>query len=77
MPFVLVPSDFAGEFDERFPTVAAYVHANFVSMSRVPVGDGVHMEIYLNRELPYFSRDPETGFPCYFQDRPASAHGRQ
>jgi hypothetical protein len=68
VPFVLVPSDFAGEFDERFPTVAAYVRAHFVPMSRVPVDDDVQMQIYLNRDLPYFSRDPDTGFPCYFQN---------
>ena len=46
-------------------------------MSQVPVGDGVHMEIYLNRDLSYFSRDPDTGFPCYFRNGPTPVDGRR
>ena len=65
VPFVIVPSDYLDEFNDRFPLVAGYVHAGYVPLTDVPIDDEQTIHILVSRDMPAAARDPETGWPCF------------
>jgi hypothetical protein len=65
VPFVLIPSDELGEFDNTFPLVAPYVHAHYVPLIDVPVNEDQTIHILVNRDVPVAGTDAETGWPCF------------
>jgi hypothetical protein len=71
VPFMILPSDVAAEFDQRFPLVAGYVHARYTPLTDVAIDDEQTIHILVSRDMPAAARDPETGWPC-FRPQPIS-----
>ena len=59
VPFVLIPSDELGVFDNAFSLVAPYVHAHYVALTDIPVNDDQTIHILVNRDLPVAGTDAE------------------
>ena len=68
---MILPSDVAGEFDQRFPLVAGYVHDRYAPLTDIVVDDDQTIHILVRRDMPAAARDPETGWPC-FRPQPIS-----
>jgi hypothetical protein len=64
VPFVILPSDYTAEFDERFSLVAPYVRARYRPLTDVQVDDYLTVRILVDGELGWPGRDAETGWPC-------------
>lgn len=65
VPFALLPSEDAADFDSRFPLVAPYVHAHYAALTDVPVDEDQTIHLLVSRDLPVIRRDAETGWPCF------------
>ena len=65
VPFMLLPSDVAGEFDRQFPLVAAYVHERYAPLTDVVVDGDQRIHILVSRDMPAAAQDSETGWPCF------------
>jgi hypothetical protein len=65
IPFALLPSDYAEEFDRSFSLVAPFVRAHYVPLTDVPVDAEQTIRILVSRDLPITRRDAETGWPCF------------
>jgi hypothetical protein len=65
VPFVLVASEFAGEFPVRFPLTERYVRVRYAPLLDVKVRDDLTIHILVDPALPLRGRDAETGYPCF------------
>jgi hypothetical protein len=65
VPFALLPSDYAEEFDRSFSLVAPYVRAHYAALTDVPVDEDQTIHILVSRDLPVTGHDAETGWPCF------------
>jgi len=65
VPFVLVASEFAGEFPVRFPLTERYVRVRYSPLLDVKVRDDLTIHILVDPALPTRGRDAETGYPCF------------
>jgi hypothetical protein len=64
-PIAILASDFAAEFQQRFPHVAAHVRARYRQVSDIEVRDDLHLLILADASLVPMARDAETGIPCF------------
>jgi hypothetical protein len=64
VPFVILPSDYAEEFERLFLLVAPYVRARYVPLTDVEIDDYLTVHILVDGELGWAGRDAETGWPC-------------
>lgn len=65
VPFILVPSNYAKDFDEDFPMVQAYVAQRYEVLTTLDVDEALTVTVLVDRTRPQGSRDPETGWPCF------------
>ena len=56
VPIAVLSSDFATEFEQRFPQVAAHVRARYREVSDVEVRDDLHIRILADTTLSTSSR---------------------
>jgi hypothetical protein len=65
VPLFILSSDYAEEFEQRFPIVAAYVHARYMLLTEVTVEKDRYVRIFVDSGLRSAGLDPETGWPCF------------
>ncbi len=65
VPFILVPSNYAKDFDQDFPMVHAYVVQRYELLTTLDVDEDLTVTVLVDRTRPQGSRDPETGWPCF------------
>lgn len=65
VPFVLIASEFAGEFPVRFPLTERYVRVRYAPLLDVKIRDDLTMHILVDPSLPSRGRDQATGYPCF------------
>ncbi len=64
-PFVIVPSDYADDFEKDFPIVHAWVMQRYVRLAAIDVDDNLTVTVLVDRTRPPRSRDDATGWPCF------------
>ena len=65
VPFALISSDNASDFDVNLPIVAGYVRGRYTRLTDVFYYEDKHISILVDGTLPSASRDAATGWPCF------------
>ena len=65
VPFALISSDSASDFDVNLPIVAGYVRGRYTRLTDVFYYEDAHISILVDGTLPSASRDAATGWPCF------------
>lgn len=65
VPFAVLPSDYTGDFESRFPLIADYLRARYSLLTEVPVSDEMTAMILVDSTLPALRLDAATGWPCF------------
>lgn len=65
VPFVILPSEYREEFNERFPLVASHVRSRYAALAVIDIGEDESVEILMDSALSSRGRDEQTGWPCY------------
>ena len=65
VPFVLIPSDYADDLRDDFPTVNAYVSERYRPLVTTEIDEGFHVAVLVDRMREPVSRDGATGWPCF------------
>ena len=65
VPFALISSDYANDFDVNLPIVAGYVRGRYTRLTDVFYSEDAHISILVDGTLPSTSRDAATGWPCF------------
>ena len=65
VPFALIPSDYASDFEQGFPIISGYLHSRYTSLTTVTVTDETSVRILVDSGLTPTGRDVETGWPCF------------
>lgn len=62
--FALHMDDYSG-FQRRFPSVDAYLRAEYKPMAEIPVQGAGNIQVLVHKMTPAGRPDPETGWPCF------------
>ena len=65
VPFILVPSNYAKDFDQDFPMVQAYVAQRYELLTTLDVDEHLTVTVLVAHTRPQGSPDSETGWPCF------------
>ena len=65
VPFALISSDYASDFDVNLPILAGYVRGRYTRLTDVFYYEDAHISILVDGTLPSTSRDAATGWPCF------------
>ena len=65
VPFALISSEYANDFDVNLPIVAGYVRERYTLLTDVFYYEDAHISILVDGTLPSASRDAATGWPCF------------
>jgi hypothetical protein len=68
VPFILIPSNYAKDFDQDFPLVHAYVVPRYELLTTVDVDEDLTVSVLVDHTRPQGARDRETGWPCFRED---------
>ena len=64
VPFALIPSGGDTELVD-LPIVAGYLREHYASLVDLSIDGNERIEILIDNDLPWTSRDDETGWPCF------------